>query len=78
LKGNREDVVMGGCCYLSPRDGRWLLDRNDSPWYPTARLFRQDDARAWDTVIARVGPSLNAMFETLPGASFNINGASIP
>ncbi|NEP82148.1 MAG: hypothetical protein F6K39_30795, partial [Okeania sp. SIO3B3] len=22
-------------------DWRWLLDRNDSPWYPTARLFRQ-------------------------------------
>jgi len=34
-------------------DWHWLLDRNDSPWYPTARLFRQDDARAWDNVIAR-------------------------
>ena len=39
-------------------DWRWLLDRNDSPWYPTARLFRQDDARAWDTVIARVHAAL--------------------
>jgi hypothetical protein len=35
-------------------DWRWLLDRNDSPWYPTARLFRQDDARTWNNVIARV------------------------
>jgi Glycosyltransferase family 9 (heptosyltransferase) len=35
-------------------DWRWLLDRNDSPWYPTAHLFRQDDARTWDNVIARV------------------------
>ncbi len=26
-------------------DWRWLLDREDSPWYPTARLFRQDDTR---------------------------------
>ena len=35
-------------------DWRWLLDRDDSPWYPTARLFRQNDARTWDDVIARV------------------------
>jgi tetratricopeptide (TPR) repeat protein len=35
-------------------DWRWLLDRNDSPWYPTARLFRQNDTRAWDGVITRV------------------------
>jgi tetratricopeptide (TPR) repeat protein len=33
-------------------DWRWLLDRDDSPWYPTARLFRQDHTRAWDHVIA--------------------------
>ena len=26
-------------------DWRWLLDRDDSPWYPTARLFRQDETR---------------------------------
>ena len=26
-------------------DWRWLLDRSDSPWYPTMRLFRQKDAR---------------------------------
>jgi hypothetical protein len=39
-------------------DWRWLLDREDSPWYSTARLFRQDDSRAWDTVIARVHAAL--------------------
>jgi len=39
-------------------DWRWLLDRDDSPWYPTARLFRQDEARAWDNVIARVHAAL--------------------
>ena len=37
---------------------RWLLDRDDSPWYPTARLFRQDATRAWDGVIARVRDAL--------------------
>jgi tetratricopeptide (TPR) repeat protein len=37
---------------------RWLLDRRDSPWYPTARLFRQDETRLWDGVIARVQTAL--------------------
>jgi len=39
-------------------DWRWLLDRDDSPWYPTARLFRQDDTRAWGGVIERVHTAL--------------------
>ena len=39
-------------------DWRWLLDGNDSPWYATARLFRQDDTRQWDNVIARVRDAL--------------------
>jgi hypothetical protein len=37
---------------------RWLLDRDDSPWYPAARQFRQDQSRDWDNVIARVCPAL--------------------
>jgi tetratricopeptide (TPR) repeat protein len=39
-------------------DWRWLLDRDDNPWYPTARLFRQDDTHTWDSVIARVQTAL--------------------
>lgn len=39
-------------------DWRWLLDRDDSPWYPTARLFRQGETREWDSVIKRVGDAL--------------------
>jgi hypothetical protein len=35
-------------------DWRWLLDRDDSPWYPTARLFRQAASRDWNEVIERV------------------------
>ncbi len=35
-------------------DWRWLRDRIDSPWYPTARLFRQDKRGDWPDVIARV------------------------
>jgi Flp pilus assembly protein TadD len=33
-------------------DWRWLLDRDDSPWYPTARLFRQRKPGDWDSVVS--------------------------
>jgi hypothetical protein len=39
-------------------DWRWLLDRDTSPWYPTARLFRQGDTRAWNSVIVRIHEAL--------------------
>ena len=35
-------------------DWRWMLDRTDSPWYPTMRLFRQKEAGRWDAVIEEV------------------------
>jgi tetratricopeptide (TPR) repeat protein len=41
-------------------DWRWLLDRETSPWYPTARLFRQDESRSYEGVIARVREALEA------------------
>ncbi len=39
-------------------DWRWLLGRDDSPWYPTLRQFRQRVPGAWDDVIAEVGGEL--------------------
>jgi len=39
-------------------DWRWLTERNDSPWYPSARLFRQADVGSWGNVIARVHGAL--------------------
>jgi hypothetical protein len=40
-------------------DWRWLLDRDDSPWYPTAQFFRQPTPGDWDSVIARVKDALS-------------------
>jgi Flp pilus assembly protein TadD len=37
---------------------RWLRDRADSPWYPTARLYRQKAAGEWDEVFDRVAADL--------------------
>jgi hypothetical protein len=39
-------------------DWRWLMGRADSPWYPTARLFRQTAARRWEPVIAEAKEAL--------------------
>ena len=43
-------------------DWRWMLNRDDSPWYPTMRLYRQDAFGDWPGVMARVAAGL-AMFE---------------
>jgi tetratricopeptide (TPR) repeat protein len=42
-------------------DWRWGLDRNDCPWYPSARLFRQDECRAWDRVVARLDSAVREL-----------------
>jgi ADP-heptose:LPS heptosyltransferase len=42
-------------------DWRWMLDREDSPWYPTARLFRQSARGDWKSVVRRVCEGLAAM-----------------
>jgi len=39
-------------------DWRWMLDRSDSPWYPTARLFRPARPRDWDGLAATVAAAL--------------------
>ena len=40
-------------------DWRWLLDRSDSPWYPSVKLFRQPAIGDWDSVFDKVKFDLN-------------------
>ena len=40
---------------------RWQLDREDSPWYPTMRIFRQSALNDWDSVVERVASELGRL-----------------
>jgi len=42
-------------------DWRWLLERADSPWYPSARLFRQHSPRDWSGVMASLAAELTKL-----------------
>ena len=44
-----------------PSDWRWLVGREDSVWYPTLRLFRQEKPTEWAPVLERVAIALGAM-----------------
>ncbi|HUY35897.1 MAG TPA: tetratricopeptide repeat-containing glycosyltransferase family protein [Pirellulales bacterium] len=46
--------------HLTP-DYRWMLDRDDSPWYPSMRLFRQQAIGDWDGVFGRIAVELAAV-----------------
>lgn len=50
---------------LSP-DWRWLLRREDSPWYPTVRLFRQTKLGEWPEVFQRMADVLRARLAPIP------------
>ncbi len=47
-------------CLLNRFDScwRWMLDRTDSPWYPTLRLYRQETPGDWEGVVQRVRADL--------------------
>ena len=51
-------------------DFRWLLDCTDSPWYPSARLFRKSKGSDWAEVVSRVKSELIAN-PYLPGRRSN-------
>lgn len=54
---------------VSP-DWRWLLDRTDTPWYPTMRLFRQSRGGDWEEVFDRIA---NALRERLRMSSKTVH-----
>ena len=54
-------------------DWRWMMAREDSPWYPTMRLFRQPSAGNWEVVITEVAQALST-FQRSDGAA----GVSAP
>ncbi len=41
---------------------RWLRAREDSPWYPTVRQFRQEQTRDWTPVVTRIAAALRERF----------------
>lgn len=66
-------AALGKPCWLILRfsgEWRWLRGRDDSPWYPTLRIFRQSTPGDWSGVIARVVDALRAdELGTAPTAS---------
>ena len=53
-----------------PPDFRWMADREDSPWYPTVRLFRQRRRGDWDEVVGRVKEALQQRLDEAASATF--------
>jgi Glycosyltransferase family 9 (heptosyltransferase) len=48
-------------------DWRWLLNRNDSPWYPTMRLFRQIQFGSWGAVLEDMKSALSELIQSGSG-----------
>lgn len=48
-----------------PPDWRWLLDRQDSPWYPTMRVFRQRARGNWNDVVAEAADNLSRLARSI-------------
>jgi tetratricopeptide (TPR) repeat protein len=56
-------------------DWRWMADKNDSPWYPTARLFRQPKVGDWVTVAAEVDAAVRLWAR--PGGANQTDGRQV-
>jgi len=59
--------ALGKQVWLLNRRGsewRWGLELDRTPWYPTMRIFRQEDAAGWERVIAQVADALGKFRST--------------
>jgi Tfp pilus assembly protein PilF len=57
-------AALGRPCWIAlgyVPDWRWLLHREDSPWYPNVRLFRQPKLGDWNSVFSSIREALNAV-----------------
>ena len=58
--------ALGRPCWVALKhmpDWRWMVERSDSPWYPSIRLFRQHSRGDWDSVFADIADVLRALAE---------------
>ena len=46
-------------------DWRWMIERQDTPWYPTTRLFRQPARDDWDSVFREINRSLKQVLDVV-------------
>jgi tetratricopeptide (TPR) repeat protein/ADP-heptose:LPS heptosyltransferase len=58
-------------------DWRWLLHREDSPWYPTMRLYRQSEPGAWQPIFERMAGEVQQLLTTTPARSTALRTASV-
>lgn len=57
---------------------RWLRDREDSPWYPSMRIFSQKRARDWDDVLVSVNAAITQLTHNVSSSALQSNEAAIP
>ncbi len=53
-------------------DWRWMLDRDDSPWYPSMQLFRQKSLYDWSSLLEEVGHCLHPLLDSKKSQEFEI------
>jgi hypothetical protein len=73
--------ALGTSVWLLARydaDWRWLLDRSDSPWYPSMTIFRQSAPGNWDELIAQVVAALHAEINDRNSTGAPTTGATSP
>ena len=58
-------------------DWRWMLEREDSPWYPTMRLFRRGAGEKWDEAVTRAQMALEAWVSRRSGKKYPDETAGI-